>query len=49
MAEMIVKFSQKVLEREIPDVIPRECTWRDANRDWKSPETKVYAEKACAL
>lgn len=49
MAEMVVKFSEKVLGREIPERIPRECVWWDANREWKRVETKVYAEKACAL
>ena len=48
MAEMIVKFTENVLWREIPEV-PSHCRWWDAKRDWKSAELKEYAEKACAL
>lgn len=49
MAEMLVKFTEKVLGRKIPSNIPAKCNWWDPERDWKSPETKVYAQKACAL
>lgn len=49
MAEMVVRFTENVLERKIPTVIPAKCHWWDAEREWKSPETKIYAEKACAL
>ena len=49
MAEMVVRFTEKVLERKIPTVIPEKCHWWDAESEWKSPETKAYAEKACAL
>ena len=49
MAEMVVKFTENVLWREIPSVIPSRCSRWDANSEWKSSEIKVYAEKACAL
>ena len=49
MAEMVVKFTEKVLEREIPTTIPAECAWWDLETEWKSYETKLYAQKACAL
>lgn len=49
MAEMLVKFTENVLWKKIPSRIPAKCSWWDPVRDWKSPETKVYAEKACAL
>ena len=49
MAEMVVKFTEKVLGREIPSEIPSKCCWWDASREWKSLQTKIYAEKACAL
>lgn len=48
MAEMVVKFTENVLWRKIPST-PARCKWWDAERDRKSPETKVYAQKACAL
>lgn len=48
MAEMVVKFTENVLWRKIPSV-PAWCKWWDPERDRKSPETKVYAQKACAL
>ena len=49
MAEMVVKFTEKVLWREIPERIPRECVWWDKASEWKTREVKMYAEKACAL
>ena len=49
MAEMVVKFTENVLWRKIPPIIPVDCHWSDARSEWKSAETKVYAEKACAL
>lgn len=48
MAEMVVKFTENVLWRKIPPV-PAKCKRWDAKSEWKSSETKVYAEKACAL
>ena len=49
MAQMVVKFTEKVLERDIPSTIPSQCAWWDLETEWKSPETKLYAQKACAL
>lgn len=49
MAEMVVKFSENILDRETPEIIPAKCAWWDADSEWKTPERKVYAEKACAL
>lgn len=49
MAEMVVKFTENVLWRQIPSTIPAKCAWWDAAYEWKSPETKLYAQKACAL
>ena len=49
MAEMVVKFTEKVLKKEIPAVVPAKCHWWDAESEWKSPMVKVYAEKSCAL
>ncbi len=49
MAEMVVKFTENVLWRKVPSVIPAKCNWWDAESEWKSPMTKVYAKKACAL
>lgn len=49
MAEFVVKFTENVIGREIPSEIPARCNWWDAEREWKSPETKVYAQKACVL
>lgn len=48
MAEMVVKFTENVLKREVPE-IPSYCRWWDAPSAWKSPQTKMYAEKSCAL
>ena len=48
MAEMVVKFTENVLWRKIP-AIPAKCEWWDPEIDWLRPETKVYAQKACAL
>lgn len=48
MAEMLVKFSEKVIGKKSPP-IPAHCKWWDAASEWKSPATKAYAEKACAL
>lgn len=48
MAEMVVKFTENVLEKEIPPT-PTRCRWWDLILEWKSPETIAYAEKACAL
>ncbi len=49
MAELVVKFTENVLWRTIPAKIPAKCSRWDPDREWKSPQTKVYAEKACAL
>ena len=49
MAEMVVKFSEKILKKEIPVIVPEQCAWWDAESEWKIPETKIYAKKACAL
>ncbi len=49
MAEMVVKFSEKVLERETPSTIPAQCAWWDDESEWEPFGTKAYAEKACAL
>lgn len=49
MAEMVVKFSEKILGRWIPSIIPAKCAWWDAESEWLSPETKAYAEKSCAI
>ena len=49
MAEMVVKFSENILDRETPEIIPAKCAWWDADSEWKTPERKVYVEKACAL
>jgi len=49
MAELVVKFTEKVLGREIPSEIPSKCSWWDVSRERKSLQTKIYAEKACAL
>lgn len=49
MAEMVVKFTEIILWREIPKEIPAKCRWWDASWEWKTEQTKVYAEKACAL
>lgn len=48
MAEMVVKFTENVLWKKVPS-IPAYCKWWDVEHDWKSSETKVYAQKACAL
>ena len=49
MAEMLVKFTENVLELEIPENIPENCAWWDSDEEWKTPQTKAYAEKTCAL
>ena len=49
MAQMVVKFTEKVLERDIPSTIPSQCAWWDLETERKSTETKLYAQKACAL
>ena len=49
MAEMVVKFAKNVLNWDIPEIIPERCVWWDVNKERKLPETKMYAEKACAL
>ncbi len=48
MAEMLVKFTEKVIGKKTPP-IPAHCKWWDAESEWKSPATKAYAQKACAL
>ena len=48
MAEMVVKFTENVLWREIPST-PARCRRWDSEFEWKSAEAKIYAEKACAL
>ena len=49
MAEMVVKFTENVLGQKITSDIPEKCSWWDAESEWKSPLTKYYAEKSCAL
>lgn len=49
MAEMVVKFSENILDRKTPEIIPAKCAWWDAESEWRTPERKVYAEKSCAL
>ncbi len=48
MAELVVKFTENVLGRTIPP-IPSYCKWWDPDIDWLRPDTKMYAEKSCAL
>lgn len=49
MAEMVVKFSENVLWRKIPSEIPAKCNRWDAENEWRSVTSKIYAQKACAL
>ena len=49
MAEMLVKFTENVIGKKTPAVIPEHCAWWDDESEWRSPKVKMYAEKSCAL
>lgn len=49
MAEMVVRFATNILWREIPTEYPWKCTWDDPKNQRWSPDTQVYANKACRL
>ena len=49
MAEMLVKFTENVIWKKTPAVIPEHCAWWDDESEWRSHKVKMYAEKSCAL